>query len=134
MVKLSGAFGATWVGKLLSMVPATGVKEGADGSYYINDRLENVLTAWPIYSRFRNFIEADEARVEQRLGGTLSMVFGVGVRTADATQAELDFYYNEVEPLLDQYRDMGVTFPNAQDFIQGANAVAPIVPTFAVAS
>lgn len=131
MVKLSGAFGATWIGELLSHAPGTGVTKGADGSYYINDRLENVLTAIPIYSRFRNFLEADTARVEQRMGGVFSMIAGLGIREADATQAELDFYYNEVEPLLDQYRDMGVTFPNAQDFIQGANAVAPRLPDFA---
>lgn len=125
MNKLSGAFGNPWVGELLSKVPALGVKKGADGSFYIGDRMENVLTAWPIYSRFRNFIEADPDRVQQRLGGFISSVAGVGIREADATQAELDFYYNELEPVLQAYRDMGVTFPNTQDFVRGASQVAP---------
>jgi hypothetical protein len=126
MNKLSGLFGNPVIGKMLETVGLA--KQGTDGSYFIQDRLENVLSGFPIYSKFRNFIEADPARVEARLGGVLSAIAGIGLRTADATQAELDFYYNEVEPLLQQYRDMGVVFPNAQDFLGASSAMAPTLP------
>ena len=127
MVKLSG-FGALGaqipvVGQILSGLGFT--KKGADGEYYIHDRLENVLSAFPIYSRFRNFMEADPRRVQARASGILSMITGIGVKASDTTGAELDFYYNEVEPILQQYRDMGVVFPNAQDFVRGAQVVSP---------
>lgn len=121
-VRLSGFMGNPVMGKMLELA---GVAEkGADG-YFIDDRVENVLAGFPIYSKFRNFIEADEARVDARLGGVISTIAGVGIREADATQAELDFYYNEVEPLVQQYRDMGVQFPTTQDFARGADAVSP---------
>lgn len=118
MVKLSGVFAP--LGPLLEHTPW--VKKGPDG-YFISDQVDHVLTGLPIYSKFRNFLEADPARVEARMGGVLSAIAGVGVRPEDATQAELDFYYNELEPALQSFRDMGVVFPNAQDFVNASNHV-----------
>ncbi|MEM2973893.1 MAG: hypothetical protein QXS50_07070, partial [Candidatus Caldarchaeum sp.] len=113
----------------LSKTPV--VKKGADGRDYMDDRIENVLTAWHIFSRFRNFVEADPQRVEARLGGLLSTIAGVNLREADFVQAELDFFYNEVEPVLQAYRDMGVKFPNARDFVDAGEAlVGPRLPDF----
>jgi hypothetical protein len=124
MVQLSGIWNAPGIRDALSAMPF--IQKGPDGNIYIPDTFENVLTAWPIYSRFRNFMEADPNRVQQRLSGLFSMIAGVSLRPADATQAELDFYYNEVDPLLQQYRDMGVNFPDAGQF---AKAGATLNPT-----
>jgi len=127
-VPLSGVFNLPGIRDLLALTGKA--RKGPDGNLYIDDRFENVLTAVPIYSRFRNFIESDPNRVENRLGGVFSFIAGVSLRTGDATAAELDFYYNEVEPLLQQYRDMGVVFPNAQDFVTAAEAVNPTLPSY----
>lgn len=121
MVKLSGAFNLPVIRDLLAATPWA--MKGPDGGIYMPDTIENVLTAFPIYSKFRNFAEADEARVEQRLGGLFSMIAGMQIREADFIQAELDFFYNEVEPLLTTYRDMGVVFPNAQDFVSASDTL-----------
>jgi hypothetical protein len=124
MNRLSGIWNTPGIRDIITALPWA--MKGPDGNVYIPDQLENVLTAVPIYSRFRNFMEADEARVEARMSGVFSMLAGIGVREDNATQAELDFYYNELEPLLAQYRDMGVVFPSAQDFAEAANVVAPL--------
>lgn len=117
MQPLAGAFNLPGVRDMLSAFGLAA--KGEDGQLYIEDRLQNVLMAFPIYSRFRNFVEGDPERTEQRLGSFLSMVAGVGVREGDATAAELDFYYNEIEPILQAYRDMGVVFPSVDDFQSG---------------
>lgn len=114
MQPLSGAFNIPGVRDLLSAVGVA--SKGPDGNLYIEDKLQNVLMAFPIYSRFRNFVEGDPDRAASRVGSMFSMIAGLGIREGDATDAELDFYYNEVEPLLQQYRDMGVQFPTADDF------------------
>jgi GNAT superfamily N-acetyltransferase len=121
LVKLSGVWNTPGIRDVLKM---TGIaKADKEGNLYIDDRLENVLTAWPIYSRFRNFMEADPARVEARLGGLFSMIAGIGIRPDDFVQAELDFFYNEVEPVLQQYRQLGVRFPQAREFVDAADAI-----------
>jgi hypothetical protein len=115
--ELSGVFNLPGVRDMLS---AAGLaQKGRGGKLYIEDKLQNVLMAWPIFSRFRNFTEADPERVDARLGGLFSLMSGVAIKTGDYTQAELDFYYNEVEPLMDQYRSMGVGFPTIDDLQSG---------------
>jgi hypothetical protein len=113
MKPLGGVFALPGISQMLT---ATGVaKRGADGQVYMDDRLENVLTAWPIYSRFRNFISGDPARLENRWGAIFSMTAGLPVRTQDpedVTATEAAFYYEEVYPLLQSYKDMGYAFPS----------------------
>jgi GNAT superfamily N-acetyltransferase len=121
LVRLSGVWNTPGIRDVLKM---TGIaKADKDGNLFIDDRLENVLTAWPIYSRFRNFMEADPARVEARMGGLFSMIAGIGIRPDNFVQAELDFFYNEVEPVLQQYRQLGVRFPQAREFVDAADAI-----------
>jgi hypothetical protein len=115
---LSGVFNIPGVRDILHTAGLT--KRGPDGQEYMDDRLQNVLMAWPIFSRFRNFTESDPARVDARVGGIFSMVAGVGVKQGSFTNAELDFFYNEVQPLLDQYRSLGIHLPTVDDFQSGS--------------
>lgn len=114
---LSGVFNVPGIRDILHAAKLT--KRGPDGQEYMEDRLQNVLMAWPIFSRFRNFTESDPARVDSRVGGLFSMMAGVGIKQGDYTNAELDFYYNEVQPLLDQYRSLGIQLPTVDDFQSG---------------
>jgi hypothetical protein len=116
-VPLSGAFDLPGIRQLLAGLGIA--RRGADGRMYIQDKMQNVLMGWPIYSRFRNFVEGDPDRAAQRLGGLFSMLSGVGLRDANFTTAELDFYNNEVAPLLEQYRSLGIQLPTIND-IQSA--------------
>lgn len=116
-VKLSGAFALPGISNMLQGIGLA--KKGADGELYIQDKVQNILTAWPVYSRFRNFVEGDPQRVSNRLGGLFSMIGGVGIREGDFTEAELDFYYNEVEPLLNEYKSLGIQLPSVKDIQSG---------------
>lgn len=102
------------------------VKQGAGGKWYIQDKFENAMTAWPVYSKFRNWVlySDDQDRYVQRMSVLTSAIFGFTLRPADYTAAELDFYYNEIQPLLDQYRSLGVEFPKADDFQSAETASA----------
>lgn len=115
---LSGVFNLPGVRHILNVAGLT--KRGPDGTEYIDDRLQNVLMAWPIFSRFRNFTEASPDRVDARTGGLFSMVAGVGIKAGSYTNAELDFFYNEVQPLLDQYKSLGIQLPTVDDFQSGS--------------
>ena len=124
MVRLGGIFNAPVIRDIVSAMPWA--MKGPDGNVYLPDDIENVLNAAPIYTKFRNWALADENRVEQRFSGLVSLMAGVNVRQADPSAAELDFYYNEVQPLLQMYRDMGVTFPTAQQFAKAGSVSAPL--------
>ena len=115
---LSGVFNIPGVRDILNTAGIT--KRGPDGTEYIDDRLQNVLMAWPIFSRFRNFTESSPDRVDARTGGLFSMMAGVGIKQGSYTDAELDFFYNEVQPLLDQYRSLGIQLPTVDDFQSGS--------------
>jgi hypothetical protein len=116
-VPLSGVFNLPGVRDILSTAKLA--QKGADGQLYMEDKLQNVLMGWPIFSRFRNFTESDPTRVDQRVGGLFSMMAGVGIREGDYTQTELDFYYNEVRPLLDQYKSLGIQLPTTDQLQSG---------------
>lgn len=116
--ELSGVFNIPGVRDVL--VAANLARRGQDGKVYIEDKMQNVLMGWPIYSRFRNFVEGEPERVEARLGGLFSMLAGFNLRDGDYVEAELDFFYNEVRPLLDMYRSLGVEFPSFQDVQSGS--------------
>lgn len=139
MVPLSGMWNIPGVRDLLA---TTGVAErGPDGNLYIDDRLENSLAAWPVYSRFRNFMLSDPDRVQNRVGGVLSMLSGLPVRhhgPDEAASVEAAFYYQELLPVLQAYRDMGVVFPTVDELRDGgmvftgdATPAAPPETTFA---
>jgi hypothetical protein len=116
-VPLSGAFNLPGVRDILS---AAGLaQKGADGQLFMQDKVQNVLMGWPIFSRFRNFTESDPERVDARVGGLFSTMAGVGIREGDYTSAELDFFYNEVQPLLDQYKSLGIQLPTMDDIQSG---------------
>jgi hypothetical protein len=120
---LSGVFNLPGVRDILNTAGIT--KRGPDGTEYIDDRLQNVLMAWPIFSRFRNFTEASPERVDARMGGLFSMLAGVGIKSGSYTNAELDFFYNEVQPLLDHYKSLGIQLPTVDDF-QSASVGAQV--------
>lgn len=125
MVPLSGAFNIPGVRDVLGAMPFA--HKSATGEVFISDQVENVLTGFPIFSKFRNFLESDPARVSQRYGGLLSSIAGIGVRGSDFTQAELAFYNDEVAPALQALRDQGVVFPTTDDFAHASQAVVSSV-------
>jgi hypothetical protein len=121
MVPLSGVFNVPGVRDILAALP--GVMKGPDGNIYLPEAMENVLTAIPIYSKVRNFALSDPKRVQQRFAGILSTIAGVSVRPSDVTATEQGFYYDELEPLLEMYKSMGVTFPTVDQMVAAGTYV-----------
>lgn len=93
-------------------------KRNAEGKLMVSDKVDRLFTTIPIYSRVRHFLYSDPERVEKRANALFSMFLGTGLNQLDdesLTKAELSFYYDEVEPLMNMYRDLGVQFPTKDD-------------------
>lgn len=93
-------------------------KESADGQVMVSDKTQNLFGTLPVFSRFRNWLYAEPDRAQLRAGTLFSAALGVGIRPMDEdamTDAELAFYYDEVEPQLNLMRDLGVQLPDADD-------------------
>lgn len=121
--QLAGAFNLPVLRDLIAATP-WGARD-AEGNVLIDDRFENLLAGVPIYSRFRNFILSDPDRVERRMGTTMSLIFGVNMRDIDQAQltdSELSFYYDEVEPMMNYMRELGIQFPTKDDLSPGVYA------------
>jgi hypothetical protein len=85
------------------------------GRLMVSDRAQNLLSMIPVFSRARNFLMADPDRVKYRFNAFASTVFGVGVRPIDdqeLTDQERAFFYQEIEPQLQVYRELGITLPS----------------------
>jgi hypothetical protein len=92
------------------------VEVSTDGTPMIDDKVQNMLTGIPFYSRFRNVLTADPKRVKLRMNTFTSVLLGLGVRPQD--QAELDanersFFYDEVLPVITRYKELGAPLPDA---------------------
>lgn len=97
------------------LLSASGLAKEKDGSLFISDKLENILQGVPVYSRFRNFVMADETRVKGRMNTLASVFTGVGLRPIDEetmTAVERSFYYDEIQPAIEQAQEMGWVFPD----------------------
>lgn len=113
MVPLAGVFQLPVIRDVLLALHVG--EENTDGQVMVDDRLQNLLSAIPVFSRFRNWMYADPERAGLRAGTLFSTVAGIGVRPSDEqsmTNAELSFYYDEVEPAVAQLRDLGYVFPD----------------------
>lgn len=115
MVPAAGIFNLPGFKELLAAFPGSQI--GPDGQLYITDTLDNVMGGVPIAGRFRNWLTAEPGRVENRWSSIYSYFAGVPVRTQDLDAAEQAFYYEQVLPTLDLYRDMGVIFPDKDQLI-----------------
>jgi hypothetical protein len=93
-------------------------KVGEDGTVFIDDKLQNVLGAIPVFSRLRNWIYEDPDRVKLRSNTVASSIFGMGLRPVDEetmVSSELDFYYSQVLPTMEHLKDMGYPVPTTDD-------------------
>lgn len=90
------------------------ITEDADGNLTMDDRTANSLSAIPIFSRFRNWVFAEDNNVENRMASLASAFTGVRPTQAGPEQlnaAEKEFFYNEIEPVIAELRELGVTLP-----------------------
>jgi hypothetical protein len=102
------------------------VQAGADGKLYLPDTMENVMQVFPLYARFRPFVTGDPERAPSRLTTTMSWLTGARVVPPDLTAQEQSFYYDMVEPALEQYTSLGYTFPTKDELTAaGALTQAP---------
>jgi hypothetical protein len=86
----------------------------ANGNEVMDDRIANMMSAIPVFSRFRNWVFADEKAQSGRASALASAVLGVRFRNVGDTELrahELAFYYEQILPLTNQLREMGVTLP-----------------------
>jgi hypothetical protein len=108
---------------LPSMLSALNIGEiGPDGKYYLDDKMQNVLSTIPIFSRTRDWIYDDPKRQNLRINTIASAVFGMGSRPLDDgtyTSEELNFFYTQVEPTLAYLKGIGYQLPTTDD-IQSA--------------
>lgn len=91
------------------------VEKNADGDFVIDDKVQNMMSAIPIFSRFRNWVMSDPDRMKLRMNAFASGIFGAGLRPVgedELTSAEMEFYYNEIEPLITRLQESGVTLPD----------------------
>jgi hypothetical protein len=107
--------------QLMAALP--GSIDGPNGEVYIRKTFDNVLSAIPLYGRFRNWTSADPNRVEKRWGSITSYFTGVPVRGIDLTADEKAFYYDTVQPTLDMYTAAGYVFPT-KDELEAAGLLA----------
>jgi hypothetical protein len=101
------------VGQLLDAVGMAEV--GPDGQTYMTDKQENLLGMIPVYSRFRNWLSADPKRVKLRMNTLASAFLGFGIRDFgpdEIAAEERAFYFQEIEPAITQFQDMGGILPD----------------------
>ena len=89
------------------------VTTGADGKEMINGDIQHMMTVIPIFSRFKNWIYADE-KAQAKRGATFWSAIA-GVRPEDVTEEELTatekaFYYEELLPLISTLKELLVLF------------------------
>lgn len=94
------------------------VERGPNGEPYMSDKTTNLLSMMPMFSRFKNWIYEDPKREKQKWGAMMSGMLGVGMRPVDdeaLTAAEMEFYYDQVEPTLNALRSKGYPLPTSTD-------------------
>lgn len=116
-VKVDWVSDVPFLGKMLQGIGIG--KVGPDGkSYFIDDKLQNVLGVVPVVSRFRNWIYEEPNRTKLRSSTLISAAAGLGIRQfgeADFTSAELNFYYSQVIPAIEHLKEMGYPLPTTED-------------------
>lgn len=104
---------------LSNVLDATGFAEkGADGLMYTSDQTNNLLSAIPIYARFKQFINGDASAVKKRSNAVASAIFGLQLRPVDAealADNELSFYYDQVLPTIESLKAQGYPLPTKDD-------------------
>lgn len=107
-----------WLTPLRFVLQTAGIaKPSADGELMIRDDVAHSLRAFPMWSRFNNWITAEPHRVRQRTSSLFSFMLGAQFRQhteEDLTAAELEFYNREVVPYLIEFKSRGVPLPGAE--------------------
>ena len=94
------------------------ITTGADGKEYIDGDVQHMMSAVPIFSRFKNWIYADESAQERRAATFWSAITGVRpekISQEEMTAAEKNFYHDELLPLIDGLREMGAPLPETAE-------------------
>jgi hypothetical protein len=111
-----------WFAPVAPILKAVGLtKGGAEGGNYVSESTQNILNAVPVFSRFRNWMYDDPKKVSLRGNALASAIFGVSPRSVDEssmTQAELDFYYNNIQPQITYLQSLGYPLPTTADLKQ----------------
>lgn len=106
-------------GPLPSLLSSLNVGEiGPDGKYYLDDKMQNVMAALPMFARARDWLYEDPDRVGLRSNTLASAVFGLGFRPAgdDALSSqELNFYYTNILPTMEYMKGIGYQLPTSDD-------------------
>lgn len=110
MKPLAGWMQLPGISQLLS--PMT--EKDAAGNQVMDDRTQKILNIIPIFSRFRNWAFADEQSSQRRVSALMSTF--LGVRPEDFNQDDLlayekRFFYDNIEPEVTYYRELGVQLP-----------------------
>jgi hypothetical protein len=106
------------------------------GQLTVSEKLQNVLSVIPVFSRFRDFIYQDPSRAGLRANTVASALFGVGLRTVDKqsiTNNELGFYYQHILPEIERLHSLGYQLPSKDD-LAAANGLADHVTTLDTSS
>lgn len=117
-VKLAGWLDAISVVPGFRQLMDPFVTEDADGNLTIDEKTQNLLSAVPVFSRFQNWVYAEDSNVRGRVRAMTSAIFGVPYRQqgeAELLAHEMDFYFNEVVPYVDELRELGVKLPEPTD-------------------
>jgi hypothetical protein len=87
----------------------------AEGNPTIKDTVQNTLSAIPVFSRFKNWVLADERAVKRRSAAMTSVLFGVRYEETGEEQLtanEQAFYYDILTPQIEALRELGVELPD----------------------
>ncbi|MES2156024.1 MAG: GNAT family N-acetyltransferase [bacterium] len=113
------------------LLDATGLtSRGPDGKAYMSDKTQNLLGTIPIYSRFKNFLTEDPARVTNRQHVLTSALFGLGgykVDEAALSSTELDFYYSTIVPTMEYLKQVGYPLPTKDDLTSTIGSIDGIL-------
>jgi hypothetical protein len=107
------------IGPLPSLLSSLNVGEiGPDGKYYLDDKMQNVLSVLPVFARARDWMYEDPDRVKLRANTIASAAFGMGFRPVGddtLTSSELNFYYTQIEPTIEYLKGVGYQLPTTAD-------------------
>ena len=118
------------------VLSATGLaKAGEGGKLYMSDTNQNLLGLVPIFSRAKDWLFSDPDRVPLRMNAFASAGFGVTIRPVDKqamTNEELNFYYSQVLPQLENLRAMNYPLPTTDDIKDAFGSVTNVLTSLGI--
>jgi hypothetical protein len=91
------------------------VQHDVKGNPMITDQVQNILSGIPIFARFHDWVTGEPNATKRRTGNIVSWLLGQGTTTIDnqsLNSNELAFYYDHIKPVLDNYKQRGITLPD----------------------